>query len=47
MLAAIALDKKVSAGAVHWVLLEDVGRAVIRSDVPEALVREVVGEFLS
>ena len=47
VLAAIALDKKVSAGAVHWVLLEDVGRAVIRSDVPEALVREVATDVLS
>ena len=47
VLAAIALDKKVSAGAVHWVLLEDVGRAVIRSDVPAELVREVAGELLS
>ena len=47
VLAAIALDKKVEAGAVRWVLLEDVGRAVIRSDVPEQTVREVVGEILS
>ena len=47
VLAAIALDKKVEAGAVRWVLLEDVGRAVIRSDVPEETVREVVGEILS
>ena len=47
VLAAVALDKKVVAGTVRWVLLEEVGRAVIRSDVPEALVREVVGELLS
>ncbi len=46
ILAAMALDKKVSAGTVRWVLLEDVGRAVIRSDVPPELVREVVGEVL-
>ena len=47
VLAAIALDKKVTAGTVRWVLLEDAGRAVIRSDVPAELVREVVGELLS
>ncbi len=46
VLSAMTLDKKVSAGAVRWVLLEDIGRAVLRSDVPEALVREVVGEVL-
>ena len=47
VLAAISLDKKVVAGAVRWVLLEDVGRAVIRADVPPELVREVVGEIVS
>ena len=46
ILAAVALDKKVSAGSVRWVLLEDVGRAVIRSDVPPELVREVVEEVM-
>ena len=43
----MTLDKKVTAGVVNWVLLEEAGRAVVRSDVPEALVREVVGEVLS
>ena len=47
VLAAISLDKKVVAGAVRWVLLEDVGRAVIRADVPPELVQEVVGEIIS
>lgn len=47
VLAAISLDKKVAAGAVHWVLLEDAGRAVVRSDVPQDLVREVAQEVLS
>jgi 3-dehydroquinate synthase len=45
--AAIALDKKVAGGAVRWVLLEDTGRTVVRSDVPEETVREVVREVLS
>jgi len=47
VLAAVALDKKVAAGAVRWVLLEDVGRAVLRSAVPVALVREVLEEVLA
>jgi 3-dehydroquinate synthetase len=28
------LDKKVKGKAIRWVLLEDIGKAVIRSDVP-------------
>jgi shikimate kinase/3-dehydroquinate synthase len=47
VLAAMALDKKVKGGAVRWVLLEDVGRTVIRRDVPPALVEEVVAEVTS
>ncbi len=46
VLAAITLDKKVTAGVVNWVLLEEAGRAVLRSDVPEALVREVVEQIV-
>ncbi len=44
VLAAIAVDKKVAAKRVRWVLLEDFGRAVLRDDVSEALVREVLAE---
>ena len=47
VLAAIALDKKVAKGSVRWVLLEENGRPVLRSDVPPALVRDVVQEVLS
>ncbi|MDP3767517.1 MAG: 3-dehydroquinate synthase, partial [Dehalococcoidia bacterium] len=47
VLAAMALDKKVAAGAIRWVLLEDFGRAVLRPDVPEDVVRDVVAEVLS
>ncbi len=46
VLEAMMLDKKVVGGTVHWVLLEDVGRAVVRSDVPMDLVREVVREVV-
>ena len=35
---AMQVDKKVAAGAINWVLLEGVGRAVVRADVPAELV---------
>jgi 3-dehydroquinate synthase len=47
VIEAMALDKKVAGGAIRWVLLEDIGRAVLRSDVPPDLVREVVAQVLS
>jgi len=47
VLAAMALDKKIKGGAIHWVLLEGIGRPVIRHDVPPELAEEVVGELLS
>jgi shikimate kinase/3-dehydroquinate synthase len=37
---AMELDKKVRGKAIHWVLLQDIGKAVIRSDVPQ---RDVLG----
>ena len=43
----MTLDKKVKDGAVTWVLLEDAGKAVLRSDVPADVVREVLTEVLS
>lgn len=43
-LASISLDKKVAARAVRWVLLADLGRPVIRDDVPPALVERAVRE---
>ena len=46
VLDAMLLDKKVREGAIRWVLLEGVGLATVRSDVPSALVREVVEELL-
>ena len=47
VLAATALDKKVKGGAIGWVLLEGIGRPVIRHDVPPELAEEVVHELLS
>jgi 3-dehydroquinate synthase len=43
---AMSLDKKVQSGANRWVLLEDVGRAVVRRDVPPELVEETLQELL-
>ena len=46
VLEAMTLDKKVKDGAITWVLLEDAGKAVLRSDVPQDIVREVLTEVL-
>jgi 3-dehydroquinate synthetase len=43
----MSLDKKVQSGANRWVMLEDVGRAVVRQDVPWALVEETLKELVS
>ncbi len=43
--AAMALDKKAEGTSMRWVLLEDVGRAVVRRDVPQDLVRQVLREL--
>ena len=42
VLAAMKLDKKVRGKAIRWVLLEDIGRAVIRSDIPEKEVLSIL-----
>jgi shikimate kinase / 3-dehydroquinate synthase len=47
VLVAMSLDKKVTGKSVRWVLLADVGKPALRTDVPPELVREVVGEMLS
>ncbi|MDP2674035.1 MAG: 3-dehydroquinate synthase [Dehalococcoidia bacterium] len=47
IISAIALDKKVRAGAVRWVLLEGIGRAVLRDDVPSAVVEEALDGMLT
>ncbi|HLF78745.1 MAG TPA: 3-dehydroquinate synthase, partial [Dehalococcoidia bacterium] len=45
--AALALDKKVVAGGQRWVLLEDIGRPVVRSDIPREIVEAVMDDFLA
>jgi 3-dehydroquinate synthetase len=41
---AMGVDKKTAAGAIHWVLLEGIGRAVLRADVPSELVEQMLAE---
>ena len=42
VLSAMSLDKKTVGGSNRWVLLEGVGEAVVRQDVPRDLVEETV-----
>lgn len=46
LLAAVALDKKVQGKKVRWILLEDVGRTVIRDDVPPEIVDAALDDVL-
>jgi 3-dehydroquinate synthase len=46
VLAAMELDKKVRGKAIRWVLLEDIGRAIIQSHVPEKDVVSVLKEVI-
>jgi 3-dehydroquinate synthase len=43
---AMKLDKKVRGKAIRWVLLQDIGKAVIRSDVPQRDVLAVLRELM-
>jgi shikimate kinase/3-dehydroquinate synthase len=43
---AMNLDKKVKAKAIRWVLLQDIGKAVIRNDVPQQDVLAVLEELV-
>ncbi len=42
---AMELDKKVKGKAIRWVLLQNIGKAVIRSDVPQVDVLTVLREL--
>ena len=39
---AMSMDKKTSEGAIRWVLLEGIGRATTRQDVPEDIVESTL-----
>jgi len=43
---AMELDKKVRGKAIRWVLLQDIGKAVVRGDVPQQDVLEVLQELV-
>jgi shikimate kinase/3-dehydroquinate synthase len=42
---AMELDKKMRGKTIRWVLLQDIGKAVIRSDVPQEDVLAVIREL--
>ena len=42
---AMLLDKKVRGRAINWVLLDGIGKAVVRSDVPQDVVQEVLSSL--
>jgi 3-dehydroquinate synthase len=43
---AMELDKKVKGKAIRWVLLQDIGKVVIRSDVPHQEVLAVLQDMV-
>ena len=43
---AMSLDKKTEGGANRWVMLEGVGRATVRRDVPADLVEETLQDLV-
>ena len=46
IIMTIRNDKKVCGGAAQFVLLEGIGRPVVRGDIPESLVRETFQTLL-
>ncbi|MDY6912394.1 MAG: 3-dehydroquinate synthase, partial [Chloroflexota bacterium] len=46
IMKTIELDKKVQAKAVRWVLLQNIGKTVIRNDVLPDLVRTTIKELI-
>lgn len=45
IMAGLAIDKKVSAGLVNFVLPEKMGKVVIRNDVPVSVIRQGLAEM--
>ena len=46
ILKGMSLDKKVQGGSKRWVMLEEVGQSVVRTDVPEELVERTVRDLV-
>ena len=40
-------DKKTLQGKIHWVLMQGIGKTVIKNDVPENLVKEAIEKILN
>ena len=47
VMKAMELDKKATSRRINWVLLEDIGRATVSSDVPDELVQQTVRDICS
>ena len=47
MYAGIFHDKKTVNGTVHWVLMDGIGRTVVKNDVPEDIVRAAMAGVLA
>jgi shikimate kinase/3-dehydroquinate synthase len=45
VLEAMELDKKAASKVINWVLLEGIGRATLRSDVPQELVQQALRDI--
>ena len=45
VMKAMQLDKKVKQGSICWVLLEGIGKAVVRNDVPGQYVEQVLADL--
>lgn len=44
-LKSMKLDKKMARGSIRWVLLSGIGQPVVRNDVPDRYVEEVLDEL--
>jgi 3-dehydroquinate synthase len=41
-LELMSIDKKAAGGRIRFILLEAIGRAILRDDIPSELVRSVI-----
>ena len=44
--SAMSLDKKTLSGKNQWVLLDKIGKAIVRTDVDPNIVEEVIRELI-
>ena len=43
---AMLLDKKTLDGSIRWVLLDDIGHSIVKSDVSEKLIIEALNSVI-